>query len=263
MLGNLLKYEYKKIYKVLVVFYILSLFFAILTRLFFTIDNSYMMNIIGRICSGITISMIVNIIINNIMRLWGCFKLSFYSDEAYLTHTLPVSKNVLYNSKVISSIFTFFTSMLVIVITLFIAYYSKENMLVLKELLFPIANLYESSILGLILAVIFILFLELLNIIFTGFTGLIIGHKFNHHKAAYSILFGFLIYMASQVIVLTMLFIAGIFNENIMNLFVTTNPVSIDTIKLIFSFSLVVYIIILIVNHFINKKLFKDGVNLD
>ena len=48
MLKKLLKYDLKSIFKLLFVFYSLSLFFAILTRLFLNIENSLIMNIIGQ-----------------------------------------------------------------------------------------------------------------------------------------------------------------------------------------------------------------------
>ena len=61
MLKKLLKYDLQNVYKVLIVFYSLSLFFSILTRIFLSIENSFIMNIIGQICSGTTIAMIFNI----------------------------------------------------------------------------------------------------------------------------------------------------------------------------------------------------------
>ena len=104
MLKKLLKYDLKNVYKVLIVFYILSLFFAILARIFLNIENSFILNVIGKICSGVTISMIANILINNLMRLWVRFKTNLYSDESYLTHTLPVDKKTLYLSKIFSAV---------------------------------------------------------------------------------------------------------------------------------------------------------------
>ena len=47
MLKKLLKYDLKNAYKILIVFYGLALFFAILTRVFLNIENSLFMNIIG------------------------------------------------------------------------------------------------------------------------------------------------------------------------------------------------------------------------
>ena len=106
MLKKLLKYDLENIFKFLIIFYSLALFFAILTRIFFSIDNSLVMNLLGHVTSGTAISMMCSIVINNLMRLWVRFKSNFYGDESYLTHTLPVDKKTLYLSKTLSSILT-------------------------------------------------------------------------------------------------------------------------------------------------------------
>ena len=150
MLKKLLKYDLESVYRVLIVFYALSLFFAVLTRVFLSIENSFIMNIIGKICSGTTIAMIFNILINNLMRLWVRFKQNFYGDESYLTHTLPIDKKTLYLSKTLASIITLFSSLLVIVLSLFVAYYSKENIEIIKNLLLPLATIYDSTVISII-----------------------------------------------------------------------------------------------------------------
>ena len=146
MLKKLLKYDLENVYKVLIIFYILAIITAIFTRIFYSIDNSTILNIIAQIFSGTTIAMIANILINNLMRVWVRFKQNLYGDESYLTHTLPVSKKTIYLSKCLTSIITMATSIITIGITLFIAYYSKENITIVKNLLTPIANAYNSTI---------------------------------------------------------------------------------------------------------------------
>ena len=125
MLNKLLKYDLKWCYKALIIFYILSLVFASLTRVFFSIDDSLIFYIVGKITLGITISLLASILINNILRLWARFIKNLYGDEAYLTHTLPVYKKDLFLSKVLSSLITLFTSTIFIIVSLFIMYYSK------------------------------------------------------------------------------------------------------------------------------------------
>ena len=192
MLKKLLKYDLKYKLKVLNIFYILSIIFAIFTRIFLNIENSFILNIIGKICSGVTISMIFNILINNLMRIWVRFKDNFYKDESYLTHTLPINKSTLYLSKILSSIITLFISISVIGITLFIAYYSKENIELLKKLILPILEIYNSTFIVFLLVILFILFLELLNAVQMGFIGIILGHKMNNNKTLFSKLFSFI-----------------------------------------------------------------------
>ena len=55
MLKKLLKYDLESIFKFLLIFYSLALFFALLTRIFLSIENSFIINIIGEIKSGETI----------------------------------------------------------------------------------------------------------------------------------------------------------------------------------------------------------------
>ena len=219
MLKKLIRYDLESIFKFLIIFYSLSIFFAILTRIFLNIDNSLIMSIIGKICSGISISMIVNILINNLMRLWVRFKNNLYGDESYLTHTLPIDKKTLYLSKVTTSVITLFTSIIVIALTLYIAYYSKENIQTLKNILLPIANAYGSTILKILSAFLFVFFLEFANALQSGYTGIILGHKMNGTKTGLSVLFGFISYMITQVFALLLIFIVALFNSDLMNLF--------------------------------------------
>ena len=263
MLNKLLKYDLKGIFKFLVIFYSLALFFAALTRIFLSIENSLIMNIIGQVCSGITISMMFNILINNMMRLWVRFKQNLYGDESYLTHTLPVEKKTLYASKVLVCIITLFTTVTVIGLTLFIAYYSKENMELLKNLLLPVANAYGSTILKILLAFLFIFFLEFANALQAGFTGIILGHKMNNAKTGYSVLFGFGSYMAIQIFTLISIFVVALFNKDIMNLFITNTIANMEMIKVIIYLAIIIYTLAFVIEYIVNLKLFKKGVDVD
>ena len=263
MLKKLLKYDLLSIYKILIIFYILSVISAILTRLLFNIDNSTIFNILAQISSGFTISMIANILINNIMRVWHRFKSNLYDDEAYLTHTLPVSKTSLYLSKFISSIVSMFTSIIIIVITLFIAYYSKENLEIIKNLLLPLATIYDSTMINLLLVIFIVLFLQFTTILQTGFFGIIMGHRHNKNKMILSIIYGITSYIVIQIISLITIFIIGIFNQNIMNLFITNTIDSANIIKNVMYIVMILYISFIAILYCINTFIFKKGVNIN
>lgn len=263
MLKKLLKYDLKDIYKTLIIFYILSFVFAIFTRLFFCIENSTIFSILGYIASGTLISMIINIFINNLMRVWTLYVKNIYGTKSYLTHTLPVKKNSIYLSKVMSSGITMFTSILVIVVDLFIAYYSKELLTTIKTSLQIISLIYDSNVLNLLLIMFFVFFLEMLFILQCGFTGIILGHMSNNKKIIKSIFFGFIYYLCFQILTLLILFIIGLNNSEIMNMFVTNNFVSFNTLKFIMFVSIFVYTIYIVFTYFINKILFEKGVNVD
>jgi hypothetical protein len=221
------------------------------------------MNIIAQVCNGVTISMIFNILINNIMRLWVRFKNNFYGDESYLTHTLPVKKESLYQTKFLTTIITMFVSILVIGVTLFIAYYSKDNIKILMDFLVPVAELYNSSVVGIISAFLFIVFLEFANTVQMGFTGIILGYRMQNVKLGSSVLFGFISYMVMQVIVLILMFVVALFIPDLMNLFYTTEIINLNMIKLIIYLAIGIYSITLFIGYLVNIKLFSKGVNVE
>lgn len=263
MLKHLLEYDFKSKFKVLIIFYALALFFALLTRIFFSFENSLVLNIIAQICSGVTISMIFNILINNIMRMWVRFRTNFYGDESYLTHTLPVTKTTHYLSKFICAAVSFLVSFAFIGITLFVAYYKPENMQIIKGLILPFAETYDISVLGLIVILLLILYLEFFNILQCGFTGIILGHKMQNGKIGFSVLYGFIVYTLSQTVVLAAMFVVALFDNDAMNLFITESAFNMDIIKFFIIFAVIIYALISVVLCFINIKLFKKGVNVD
>ena len=104
MLKKLLKYDLIYKYKVLIIFYVISIIVSILTRIT-TMDNpSLAILVINKILCGPVIAFVVNIIVNTLMRSWVRFKSNVYGDESYLTHTLPVipDTNKVNNSTVIT-----------------------------------------------------------------------------------------------------------------------------------------------------------------
>ncbi|MBQ3021046.1 MAG: hypothetical protein IJD92_02325 [Bacilli bacterium] len=263
MLKKLIKYDIKSILKFLSIFYILVLTFSILSRIFLNIENSLLFNIIGQIFNGASIAMMINIIINNLMRLWVLFKQNFYGDESYLTHTLPIEKKTLYLSKIITSVLTNFLSIIVIAISLLILYYSSDLLNIIKTTILPLLEVNNLSLTGIIIFLIVLIFLELANILQVGYTGIILGHRKNQNKVLYSIIFSFVIYTIMQLILLLIMFIFALINKDFMNIFITNEIVNIDIFKTLVILSISFYSIVLICIGCINIKLFNKGVNVE
>ena len=264
MLVKLLKYDLKYMIRNMSVFYILAIFFSITTRLLSLANQSVMVKILTRISSGFVIAMILCIIINVMMRSWIRFKDSLYKDESYLTHTLPVTKNDLYNSKLIQTFIFFFVSFIIILISLFIAYYSKETWLLITQYVKNITIGLNMSTILFVTMFILVVFLEVFNAIQCGFCGIILGHKRNNGKLAFSILIGFILYLVSQSLVLLLMFIYGLFDPSIMALFKTAT-VSIDAnaFKLLSVIASILYIVIIFIMSVLCKKSLNKGVNVE
>ena len=156
-----------------------------------------------------------------------------------------------------------FSSVIVILVTLIIAFYSKENLDFLKNLIMPLASVYESTVIKIILSFIFVSFLELMNMLESGYAGIILGHKRNSLKTAYSFVFGFLIYLCTQIIAILGVFIMALFDKDLMNLFYTMDAIDVPTVKLCIIIAIVVYSINIIWLYLFNLIQFKKGVNVE
>lgn len=251
MLKKLLKYDLKYIYKVLVVFYILVIFFAILTR-FMLYKDIAIIKIFGQVCSGITISMIISIIINNIMRLWARFYNNFYKDEAYLTHTLPISKKILFLSKFLTSVITILGSILVIILSLFIAYYTKDN----YNLLLNMVS-FKTLILVIILFI-----LEMVLLVLSGYFGILIGQSKNEKKMFKTVLYGFISYIVNQILFILVIFIVGVINKDVAVIF-ESNINNFTIINNLLSVGVWHYFILIIVYYYLCLYIFNKGVNIE
>ena len=264
MLSKLLKYDLKYMIKNMSILYVLAIFFSITTRILFNIEQSIIINIIGQISVGCMFAMLANILINTIMRSWVRFRDSLYKDEAYLTHTLPVTKNELYNSKFIQTLIFFFVGFIVVLISLFIAYYSKDNWLVITDYIKTITTGLNMSTSFFVIMFITLIFLEVFNAIQCGFYGMILGHKKNNGKLGYSVLFGFIIYLLAQTLVLALVFVYGLFDSSVMELFKTaTVNIDVQAFKVLAIVASLLYLVIIFVMSILCKKELNKGVNIE
>ena len=263
MLNKLLKYDLKYMIKNMIIFYILAIFFSILTRILFSLNQSVIINIISQISVGCMFSLIANILINTMMRSWIRFRDSIYKDEAYLTHTLPVTKNDIYNSKFIQTLIFFIISFIVILISLFIAYYTKDRWILIKGLISSITTGLNFNTSLFVISMIIVIFLEVFNAIQCGFLGIILGYKKNDNKIGFSVLFGFIAYLSSQSIVLLLVFIVGLFDSSIMDLFKNNILLNSNSFKLLVLLAVILYLLIIWLMSIICKKTLNKGVNIE
>ena len=262
MLKKLLKYDLKWCFKPLLVFYLLAIFFSIIVRIVESFEQSLILLIIDKICCGVVIAMIINILINCFMRNWARFVKNIYKDESYLTHTLPVNKNKIYLSKILTAVITLLTSFIVIIVCLAIATLNEETWIILKESLKQSAIFFNSSVSSFIIVLVITIFFEFLFMMMSGTLGIIIGHKSNNLKIVKSILIGFGTYMILAFISLVILYVVGIFNSDIMSVF-TNMEVSSNAIKSIMVVGIFIYAIYNFVLYFVGNKILSKGVNID
>ncbi len=262
MLKKLIKYDFIKMFYVLPYFYVATLFFAGLTRLVNVWQDIQFMFILGQIFQGTTIALMINSLINTVLAiLIRSFKNSFYSDEGYLTHTLPVSKNQLLLSKFICALLVLTLTILVIIASLFIIFYSNEFIELLKILINSVAVGLNVSPIGFILLLAFTIFFQFLTLLLIGFASIVKGHSYNNGKIVKSFLWFAIFYVLSSILTLLIVALVLLISGNIADLSATVMKAE-TFITLIVS-ALVIYFGYSILFYFITNKLFNKGVNLD
>jgi len=177
---------------------------------------------------------------------------------------LPVTKNDLYNSKFIQTLIFFFIGFVIVLLSLFIAYYTPENWDIIKNYVQTITTGLSMSTGFFITIAITLIFLELFNAIQCGFLGIILGHKLNSGKLGFSVLFGFIAYLIAQSLVLGLVFVYGLFDSTVMELFKSaTISIDVNAFKSLAIVASLLYVVIIFSMSIIGKKLLNKGVNIE
>lgn len=260
MLRKLLKYDLKSVIPFLCVFYVLAIGFAGLSRLFLCFSHVLIWEIMGQIFSGAAISMMFSIFINTAMRAWVLFRQNLYGDPSYLTHTLPVHKRTIYLSKALTALIALMLCFGVIGLTLIIQYAGTAFETVVGSFLLLFSANHPVLCALLLLSV---LFLQVVNILQCGFSGIILGHKMNKAKIGWSVLAGFGLYAVGQLLLLAAVGIMALFNQDFMQLFTTAQIVNIQDIWPLMIACCILDAGLVAGGCCLNIKWLKQGVNVD
>jgi len=264
MLKNLLKYDLKWIFKLVGVFYALALFFAALSFVLSNIGNSTLANVLYQFSCGVTVAMVANCIINSVMRSWvRCYN-NLYKDESYLTHTLPVKKSTLFLSKTLAAFICTFLSTVLSAVCIALCYYDNDFIKnSMKAVMEGLSASYDMPVFAVALLLVFIVFLEIMFLFFMGYNGIILGHKSNKGKLGKSILIGFGMYMAFNVLSVAAICVAGLFDDRIMNLIKTADAVDMSAIKVLLFAAAGIYTVYNFISYAVGVHTLKKGVNID
>jgi len=207
--------------------------------------------------------MLINAVVNAVIRGWVRVTYNLYKDESYLTHTLPIKKSTQFLSKVLSILITMLIAVGVTIIGLIIMYLSKDTIEFLKTSLNIITDSLNTSITSLIITLSVLIFLQLVFITFSGVFGIILGHTFNCKKRIYTVVIGFGTYMCASVIILLITLLLSLFNDNIYSILFGGASVNIETFLTLSWVMSGAYLVLIGVLYFVTNKIFNKGVNIE
>lgn len=261
MIKNLMKYDLKRMLKLLVYFYAVSICLSIVTRLIFIGNDIQFIYIIGQVFLGLTISAIVSIIVNTFAHTIRVFVVNFYKDESYLTHTLPATKNQLLTSKILSALIVILLSVIVCVADILLLFYSPT----LKDTLVALINYtvagFNMSAMGFIALLSLAVLSQICAYLMMAFSAIVKGNSYNSKRGRKGLLWFVVYYLGSMAITISLVALAFAVSGRITELSAVTMMQS--SFLLIIILATITYSCITIAQFFLCKKLFNKGVNID
>ena len=260
MLGKLVKYDLKWINKLLVIYYLITFTFCILTRIFSNFTDNFFLNIIYLVIRGIAIAGFANVLINCIIRCWARLHANTYKDESYLTHTLPVEKSTLYNSKICSFIISIIITLVVILICFLIGFMDNGVLEFIRDVF------RDKDLIFVIINLVIIVLLELIYMLFCGIIGMLFGHRYNDGRIMKSVFVGFILYFSVQFILLGLIYSVGLLSTDLNALLLnkTTDIVNpMGTLKSFVSLVVGVYLLFISLMYLVGRLLYVKGVNVE
>lgn len=261
MMKSLLKHDLKKMFKVLVYIYVISIALAGITRLINIGKDIQAIAIIGGIFAGLTYSAIASILVNTVVHILRVFICGFYRDESYLTHTLPVSKNKLLLSKYLAGLIVILASVLVCILSLGIVLYSESLIQAIKSMLEVTVSGFDMSVGGFLTLIILIIFSQICSMMSMAFCAIVIANTYNTKKVMKGLIWFFAFYFGAMNLTLILAAIIFAITGNISQLF--AEVLSQGAFVTIIVLGLILYVIYAVAFYLISNKIFNKGVNVD
>lgn len=261
MFTKLLKKDLSRDMRWMWVLFVATILVACLTRGIKEIGESIaFFKVIGIVFDSVFYSLAANVIIQPFLRSFFNFTKSFYSDESYLTHTLPVTKNQLITSKALTSLIEMTLGFMCLVVSLLVMYYSPTFFDTLKMLLSIVISGKFSLFLVLFLMIVLIL-IEFLMYISIIHLSIVIAYRAKEKRVLRA--FGLTALFAFVAITILSVFMVAVLAINGVELTSATLVLPYKAIISGLVTGIVVYSLVSVVAHIFTKIEFSKGVNVD
>lgn len=261
MLAKLLKHDLLYTFKPLIIYSLCLLLSVVLTLL--TRDQTiFFFQILHTIFNNCIFIFAINLIITVIMRCIARLKNNFYSDQGYLTHTLPIRIETLWLSKFINNFLAVTFTILVIALAFWLAFSAFDQ----HELIFLdfLAGLSFSESFAWIFRIILAFILQILFIVEAASLGIVSGYAKDSHRTAWAIVFGLLAYTIGSIILVAILAIYSTTHADFSIFTSNINPIDMpEILRQTLLLSSIGYSLLILATYFIGHKILQRGVNLD
>ena len=261
MLSKLLKRDLKKNMRWMWILFVGTIVLAAIARGTKELGEKIaFFKIVGIIFEGAFYGLAINTIIQPFLRNFLNFHKSFYSDESYLTHTLPVTKNQLISSKYLTALIEMLAAFATLVVSLLISYAGPGFISTLKLFVSSAISGSFSIVFVLILFVVLVIveFLMFLSII--DFS-IVVAFKSKDRRILKTFLIAAGCAFASLAVLTVCMF--AVLAINGIELISPTLVLEAGAMYSVFISAIVVYSVVTVLFYFLAKREFNKGVNVD
>lgn len=288
MLAKLIKYNLKHTYKSPLIF-IIALFISVLLFNITAYEVGYAFNDDGSVYTilpselhqfahGFSNFMIMCSLIllfaSAVKSIWHYFKSSFYGDQSYLTHTLPIPRHTLWTAQVCNVLIIFSIIIVAIILNCLLLTLTNSGMQLLESFgliggcSHCVGEYYfvEPLNIDLYLGYALTIFSEFVFLTLCGLTGIILSNRFDKK---FSLLFGTSIYLFGGAILIAVIMIISNFIPTILST-ISDNPtmltpgqyVDYGAITRTMLYIGIIYSSYSVALYFINRRLLNRGINV-
>lgn len=205
-------------------------------------------------------SLAVNCILQPFLRNFFNFSKSFYSDESYLTHTIPATKNQLINSKYLTTLIELILGFGALILSIIIMFASPTFLTTIKLLLSTIVtgNISIFWTITLFIVLVIVEFFMFLSIIYFS---IVVAYKTKEKRVLKTFLLTAGMAFASLSVLAVIMIIVLLING--IDLSTSTLILSNTAFMSVLITGIIVYSVISILFYFLAKREFNKGVNVD
>ncbi|RDU22318.1 hypothetical protein [Anaerosacchariphilus polymeriproducens] len=266
MLGKLFQAEWKATSRWLLPLHLILLVVTVMGKILLStglLENEAFVALAILSMTFYTILIIATSIITFVIIVVRFYK-SLFSDEGYLTFTLPVTTNQLLISKIGVAFIWCLINTVSVILSVFILVFNEKTMDSIAELI-PNLNNGLDKVLGFsgfggVLFIIFYIFVCILSAILMFTVSICIGQLMSKHKVLGAILAYVGIYMIIQTISTVGMVAIGSITSNMSQI---SNAEVLKVYQITIPVSLVFSIILSGIYYFISKYIMKNKLNLD
>ena len=263
MFAKLLKYDLKKHLSYFLIIGGIAIFSAVIAKLTASASSAFLI-FVHEFSAGAMWAMVANALVNTAIRGHLYFRNSMYGDESYLTHTLPIKPHTIFWEKYVETFIILVLNFIIATVAIVITY-GKDNLTIFFDSAFSIlADGLGFSTGLLIFILVGILFFELFNIMIVVYFGNVFGRKKDDNKIRWSVIYGFLAYIVTQIVLIAIIVVAGIFNPEILKIFASEGTmITPEMIRPLFIITLAVYAAAPPILGLISAKSLDHGINIE